>query len=521
MTVQSFNNQIISRNTALTLAGRTLSGDFAFKAAYASGSPRTVQSALENQRLRIDADLMLLLTLDGHYISTSGMADDQNLQTESTFPFPDFIRELENTGETSGMILFEEQLYSIIAVPLLTPVPSAWIVLGFIIDDQFINELQQESRAQISVLNESNGSRSIQISTLNEEQKTDLTHAINGGEWLMQSVYEMTLQTHAFISYISSLPSWGNDHIYAILQRDRDEAMAPYFRIRILLIGLSFIALLFSIFGGAAIASSVTRPVQLLAGFARDIQQGNYSREVEVKQKDELGQLATAFNDMSKGLYERDKVRNLLGKVISPEIAEELINKDVQLGGEEKVITVLFTDLRGFTNLSENRPPQEVLDFLNAYLTGMTSVIDKHGGVVDKYIGDAIMALFGAPLELKDHASRAVACGMEMIEQLAKSNEIFKDRNWPELAMGVGINTGTVVVGNMGSKDRLNYTAIGDAVNLASRLESVTKEYNAPVIVSEATMQQATEFHYEKLDRIQVKGKQEAVTIYTPTSRIQ
>ncbi|MBF8270727.1 MAG: cyaA 2, partial [Gammaproteobacteria bacterium] len=148
----------------------------------------------------------------------------------------------------------------------------------------------------------------------------------------------------------------------------------------------------------------------------------------------------------------------------------------------------------------------------------MTVVIDKHGGVVDKYIGDAIMALFGAPLAMSDHASRAVACALEMISELEKNNVIFREKGWPELAMGVGIHTGKVVVGNMGSKDRLNYTAIGDGVNLAARLESVTKDFAVPIVISEATMRQAPGFQYRELDVIRVKGKQEAVKIFTPVA---
>jgi len=220
---------------------------------------------------------------------------------------------------------------------------------------------------------------------------------------------------------------------------------------------------------------------------------------------------------MSKGLYERDRVQNLLGKVISPEIAQELISSDVQLGGEEKEITILFTDLRNFTGLSENRSPSDMLDILNEYLTRMTAVIDRHGGVVDKYIGDAIMALFGAPVNLPDHPSRAVACALEMLDELVLCNASFKTRGWPELDMGIGVHSGKVVVGNMGSSDRLNYTAIGDGVNLASRLESATKDCGVPIIVSEATRNIAPDFEYQELQAIQVRGRQQAVRMFTPS----
>lgn len=515
-TVQAVHNSINSRNDALTLAGRTLSGDYAFKVAYASSGPQTVKSALTNHRHRIGADLMLLLDLDGKYQILSGIEPGSAIQPGEPFPFPDFLQSLTENGQASGIIHYNNRLYSIIAVPLLTPVPTAWIVIGFEVNNDFIQHLQLEGATQISLAYDKAGKRRIQVSTLPAAQQSLVESAINSGDWYMDNNFEMHAGGSNYLTYVSRLPSWGGEPAYAILQRDRDEAMAPYYRVRLVLIIISLLALMVSIFGSATIASSVTRPVSILAAFARDIQRGDYTREVNLQQQDELGQLGQAFNNMSKGLFERDKVRNLLGKVISPEIAEELIRSEVQLGGEEKEITVLFTDLRGFTGLSENRAPGEVLDILNEYLTRMTAVIDRHGGVVDKYIGDAIMALFGAPLELQNHATRAVACAQEMVEELNHCNAAFRARGWPELAMGIGIHTGKVVVGNMGSKDRLNYTAIGDGVNLASRLESATKEFGVPVIVSEATMQQAPAFEYRELDVIQVKGKQNAVRIFSP-----
>lgn len=518
-TVQAFHNRLDSRNDALTLAGRTLSGDYAFKVAVATSDPATTRSALTNHRHRIGADLMLLLGLNGKYRTISGIQPGPAMQPGKPFPFPDFLQALEKNGHASGIIHFNNRLYSIIAVPLLAPVPTAWIVIGFEVNGNFIQHLHQSGTTQISLAYDTGDTRRIQVSTLQPRQMTLVEHAINNGDWSLDNKYEMHTGQSDYLTYISNLRAWGGEHVYAILQRDRAEAMAPYYRVRLLLIIISLLALLLTIFGSSAIASSVTRPVRILVAFARDIQHGDYTREVNLHQQDELGQLGQAFNNMSKGLFERDKVRNLLGKVISPEIAEELIRSDVQLGGEEKEITILFTDLRGFTSLSENRAPAEVLNFLNEYLTRMTAVIDRHGGVVDKYIGDAIMALFGAPLEYPDHASRAVACALEMVEELERNNAAFEERGWPQLAMGIGIHTGKVVVGNMGSRDRLNYTAIGDGVNLASRLESATKELSVPVIVSAATMQRTPAFQYRELGVIKVKGKQRAVKIFTPVKK--
>jgi len=516
-TVRSFHNSINSRNDALTLAGSTLSGDYAFKIAYATSGPETVESALTNQRLRIGADLMFLLDLSGNYQIVSGIAPGPGMQAGDPFPFADFMQALENNGEVSGIIHLNSRLYSVIGIPLLSPVPVAWVILGFEVNEAFIGQLLDESGTAITVAYDVDENYSIQVSSLVEELRFQVEEAINASGLVTDSNYEMQVGDAPYLTYISSLAAWGGEQVYAILQRDRNQALAPYFRLRVLLIVISLLALLVSLFGGAVIANTVTRPVKVLVNSAREIERGDYHHVVNLQQEDELGLLGQAFNNMSKGLYERDRVQNLLGKVISPEIAQELISSDVQLGGEEKEITILFTDLRNFTGLSENRSPSDMLDILNEYLTRMTAVIDRHGGVVDKYIGDAIMALFGAPVNLPDHPSRAVACALEMLDELVLCNASFKTRGWPELDMGIGVHSGKVIVGNMGSSDRLNYTAIGDGVNLASRLESATKDCGVPIIVSEATRNMAPDFEYQELQAIQVRGRQQAVRMFTPS----
>ena len=226
---------------------------------------------------------------------------------------------------------------------------------------------------------------------------------------------------------------------------------------------------------------------------------------------------------MTKGLAERDKVRNLLGKVVSPEVAEELVStKELKLGGEEKLMTALFSDIAGFTSISEKMKPAHLLNLLNEYLSEMTDHIYDHGGTVDKFIGDAIVAFWGAPLPKKNHAELCVRAAINMQKKLAELRSIWKKQGIAEIYMRIGINTGEMVVGNMGSKDRMDYTMIGDAVNLAARLEGANKYYGTEIMISEFTFTDVKEnFLCRELDRVRVQGKEKAITIYEVIDEIE
>jgi adenylate cyclase len=184
--------------------------------------------------------------------------------------------------------------------------------------------------------------------------------------------------------------------------------------------------------------------------------------------------------------------------------------------GESREMTVLFTDVRGFTTISEGLEAQALSELMNEFLTPLTEVIYKHRGTIDKYMGDCIMAFWGAPLKDPDHARNAVVAGLEMQRTLKAMQPVFRAKNWPEIQIGVGLNTGRMSVGNMGSRVRLAYTVMGDAVNLASRLEGITKEYGTDIIVGEDTRNAVTGFVFREIDRVRVKGKDTAVTIYEP-----
>lgn len=211
----------------------------------------------------------------------------------------------------------------------------------------------------------------------------------------------------------------------------------------------------------------------------------------------------------------------MFGQYVPPELVEEMDRgqQQVSLEGESRDMSVLFSDVRGFTSVSEGLDPKQLTQLMNEFLTPLTRVIHEHRGTIDKYMGDAVMAFWGAPLPDADHASHAVGAALDMVAAMRRLGPVFRARGWPELRIGVGVNSGVMNVGNMGSQFRMAYTVMGDAVNLGSRIEGLTKAYGVEIIVSESTRDAAPEFAYIELDRVRVKGKTEAVGIFEPLGR--
>lgn len=210
-------------------------------------------------------------------------------------------------------------------------------------------------------------------------------------------------------------------------------------------------------------------------------------------------------------------IRNTFSKFVSQDVVEELLaNPDtITLGGSKKELTVFFSDVRGFTTISEKLGPEELVQLLNEYLSEMTELIIDYRGTIDKYMGDAIMAFWGAPARNDDHAYYACVAAMAQVQALMKLQEMWSDRNIPVLDIGIGINTGAAVVGNMGSSRRMDYTLMGDTVNLGSRLEGITKTYGVRTAISEFTYERVKDRVYAReLDLVRVKGKLEPVRIY-------
>ncbi|MGA8862545.1 MAG: adenylate/guanylate cyclase domain-containing protein [Gallionella sp.] len=230
--------------------------------------------------------------------------------------------------------------------------------------------------------------------------------------------------------------------------------------------------------------------------------------------------------NMSYGYFVESRTKRqitgLFGQYVPGEVVEEMAKNPerVSMEGESREMTILFSDVRGFASISERLDPKQLSMLMNEFLTPLSRVVYKHRGTIDKYMGDCIMAFWGAPLADKDHARNAILSGIEMQETLKALQPRFKERGWPGIQVGVGINTGRVIVGNMGSEIRVAYTVMGDEVNLASRLEGITKQYGVDIIVGENTRNLANEFLYRELDHVRVKGKDKPVAIYEPVALI-
>lgn len=215
----------------------------------------------------------------------------------------------------------------------------------------------------------------------------------------------------------------------------------------------------------------------------------------------------------------RDKraVKKLFGQYVSRDVYARLVENPAlaRLGGERREMTVLFSDIRGFTTVSEQSEPEQIVHLLNEYLTSMVAIVFKHRGTVDKFVGDAVMALFGAPLDDPHHADHAAEAALEMLEELQRLNARWEAEGRPRIDIGIGINTGPMIAGNIGSDQIMSYTVIGDAVNLGARLESLNKEYGTRIIISDATRRRLTAgFDLRPLGEVVVKGKSQAVEVF-------
>jgi adenylate cyclase len=278
------------------------------------------------------------------------------------------------------------------------------------------------------------------------------------------------------------------------------------------------VVLLFSILAVWFFSRTVSRPVLRLVEASSLIEAGRFELDMKSETQDELGLLTESFVHMGRGLRERERAKDTLGKFVNVHIAEQALKGELKLGGTRKTATIFFADIRSFTAISEKLSPEAVVEFLNVYMTRMVACIEETGGVVDKFIGDAIMGVWGAPVSAgspRDDALAAVKAMIMMRESLLEFNKDRGGGDKPLIRNGCGVNTGPCIAGQIGSMQRMEYTVIGDAVNLASRIEALNKPFGTDILISEHSYELVKdEVVAEAMPAIKVKGKEAPLTIY-------
>ena len=266
-------------------------------------------------------------------------------------------------------------------------------------------------------------------------------------------------------------------------------------------------------------AGTFVKPLRVVMEAAKAVERGDYRNAyVVLSSEDEIGEMSKTFNTMVEGVQARERERDILGRVVSPEVRDKLLSGDVNLVGENRRVSILFSDIRGFSALSEQMYPHEMVSMLNEYLGEMSEAVRHHGGYINNFIGDAIVVIFGAPLGWDDNEERALRAAVEMRARLKILNTHRENQGEHIIVSGIGISTGKVVAGQVGTPERFLYTVIGDAVNIASRLETLTKDYpDNPILINAATYEKVKDvsgYGFNSLGAVLLKGKVEAVDVY-------
>ena len=509
--------QRLLRQNAQQLVETTsvLTYDQRFRDAIAGRDREQVSVALVNHAERIGASGMAVIGLDGVVVSDTLVASSAG----ERYVDAALMERARALGRASAMRVIGGQLYQVVLAPVLAPEPMAWVSMQFLIDDRTARELRSLSSAEVSFVRAGLDAPRLLATTLPHSRREDLEAQLRAIVRDGREGLSVRLGGEAYEVLSTPLEQAGNLSVHTVLARELAGGVAPFLALETALLLITALSLIVTLIGAVRIARRITEPLRRLSLATGEIARGNYDVRVAVHGRDEVGQLAQAFDGMAQGLAERDKVRGVLGKVASSQVVKQLLDGDVELGGQELDATVMFTDIRNFTALCEELTPRQSLALLNEFLTIISAVVEEHEGVVDKYMGDGVMAVFGAPVSRPDDPQRAIEAALDIRARIDALRPSLKSRGMPAPEVGVGLNTSRMVGGNVGSLSRLNYTVLGDGVNLASRLEGLTKRYLVPVVCGNRTHDSVSGIVFRELDKVRVRGKTVPERIFEPLAR--
>lgn len=314
---------------------------------------------------------------------------------------------------------------------------------------------------------------------------------------------------------LASPATTGREPWIILSEINESEALAVFGQLARQALAAVALVFLLSLLLAHQVATSIGRPLDSLKQFAARLGRGELDAEVDVQGRDVAGSLAASLNAMATGLRERDRVKEVFGRYIATQVSDRILSGEVNLGGEARVVSILFSDIRNFTTMSEDMTPQQVVSFLNAYFSEMVEAVFEQGGILDKFLGDGLMAVFGSLNDQPDHAARAVRTALRMKALLGKINGERAVAGKPPVSIGIGIHTAEVIVGNIGSTKRLEYTVIGDGVNTSSRVQALNKEFGTTILITEDTHAAVDgQFECREMPATPLRGKQRPLKFY-------
>lgn len=516
-TGQVFESLLRERATRLQTNSTLLASDFALKRVFAthfdpaSYDSETLASAGLSYRQRSGVQLVWMTDETGTLLAAS---PSEGQIGQSLAAFAPLKEALEKQTAATAVVAVDNELFQMVAVPVLGPDVIGFLMLGQAIDDQVASRLKEDTHSDVTFLTSSKVFASSWPGyDQRHPQSTPLLSA-SLPEMRQHNPRLLTISGERYLSLAVPLEAHLAQPLYVLIQGSYDRALAPLHTLQWRIAMIGTVALAAALITGILLAGGITGPVRLLVSAMHEIPRGNLRHRIQIDRNDEIGFLSRSFNEMADGLEEREHIKDTFGRFVSRDVAEAVLSGRVPLAGERREVSILFQDIRGFTALSEKLDPVALLRLLNQFFTEVVAAVEAEGGVVKQFTGDGVMALFGAPQTRADHTERAVRAAIGIVTRLAQLNTLLQNEGVAPLQIGVGIHTGEVVAGLIGPDERIEYGVVGEPVNLASRIEALTKELTATILVSkQIAVRLGSEFVLGRTALLPVKGKSRPVEV--------
>jgi adenylate cyclase len=521
-TGQVFESLLQERAMRLQSNSTLLASDYALKRVFATHfdpanyDAETLASAGLSYRQRLGVQLVWMADETGTLLAAS----PSRAQTgQSLATFSPLKEALATQSAASAIVQIDGQLFQVVAVPVLGPDVIGFLMLGQVIDDSVAARLKQDTHSDVSFLTASHVFASSWPAASRPRLLALLPRLLAGAPQELPPAVAMG--DERFVSLTLPVAAHLPEPLYALVQGSYDKALAPLHALQWRIAAIGVAALVLALLTGLLLASNISGPVRTLVDAMNEVARGNLHHRAPVQRHDELGFLARAFNVMVGGLQEKERIKDTFGRFVSHDVAEAVLNDRVPLAGERLEVSILFQDIRGFSALSESLDPATLLRVLNQFFTEVVAAVEAEGGMVKQFTGDGVMALFGAPRPYADHPQRAVRAALGLVARLSQLNAQLRSQGMPPLRIGVGIHAGEVVAGLIGPDKRVEYGVVGEPVNLASRVEELTKEFGATILVSRQIAERlGTEFVLGRTAMLPVRGKTRPVEVVEVVERV-